>query len=184
MLASEFTALTGSKPIISWLGIRRGMKASKKRKLWVMHSGRDGEAHVGFVEGRISLGWAKCGNLRSILPDRKAFRKHYRAHYPADSPAAARMKAGALYRFLHEMNIQNVVVYPSGNDGLVRFGIVSGPYKYERTAKIHPHRRNIKWFKEIPRSKLPFKIKRALSGRCSLYQPRKYAGDIFRLLSS
>src|SRR5882672_4455615 len=152
------------------------MAASKKQKLWVMHSGYDGEAHSSFVDmNYVSLGWKQCGDLRLIPNTRKAFRKQFRSHCPNHEPGAVRMKASELYRFLHKMAVGNLVVYPSVEDGLVRVGHVVGEYDYKHKNRPHCHVRKIKWFKTVRRNKLPFKVQRALSGRPSLYQPRKYA---------
>lgn len=159
------------------------MKSSKKRKLWVMHSGPDGKAHSSFVKmNHVSLGWNQCGDLRQIPDTQKTFRKQFRSHYPNHASAAVRLKASELYRFLHKMAVGNVVVYPSGKDGLVRVGRVVGEYDCKHKNQPHCHVRKVKWFKKVQRNKLPSRVRRALSGRPSLYQPRKYASDVRKAL--
>ena len=159
------------------------MKASKKRKLWVMHSGRDGEAHSSFVKmNYVSLGWEQCGDLRLIPDTRKAFRKQFRSHYPKHASAAVRLKASELYRFLHKMNTGDWVIYPSVEDRLVRVGCVAGEYDYKHKNQPHAHIRKVKWLKKVERSKLSSEVKRAISGRSSLYQPRKHTSDMRKAL--
>ena len=157
--------------------------ASKSQAIWVMRSGSGEKAHSEFViEDYVSLGWSKCGDLRLVPPDRKAFRKQYRSHYPDDTLAAARMRASELYRFLHKMKVGDSVIYPSRRHDLVYVGHVAGDYQYKSKNQTHRHVRKIKWLRKVKWSRLPSKVIGALSGRPALYQAREYASDVRKTL--
>jgi len=144
-----------------------------------MHSGDHRQAHPDFVhKGYVLLGWRKLRDLRLLANDRKAFRTEFRKHY-REPPPAVGIKAGELYRFVHEVKPGHFMIYPSGKDGLVRIGRVERDYEHRPRLKADfPHVHKVKWLKELRRNTLSPEAKRALSGRLSLYTPRKYADEL------
>jgi restriction system protein len=156
----------------------------KVKKLWVMHSGVDNVAHSDFVEKNyVSLGWAKLGDLRLIPKNRKAFHKKFRKHYHDASRAATRLQASELYRFIHVMQREEIVVYASGRDGLVRVGRIEGDYEHKPSInRKHPHVRRVSWFPVLERKSLPRAVRFAVALRPSLYNPRENLNQIRRIL--
>ncbi len=149
----------------------------------MIRSGPNEQAHLDFLHGRICLSWSKLGDLRLIEDDRKAFRNEYRRHYDRGEPDLGR-GAGCLYRFVHKMNRQDLVIYPSRTDRLVRVGRVRGDYEYRpRSNHDYPHVRRVIWKKEFQRNDLPLEIKLAIRRRHALYQPRdEYLEAVQKLL--
>lgn len=114
---------------------------------------------------------------------RKAFREKFRAGYPRYARAAGRAKAGVLYRFVHKMQVGDLVIYPSMTDKLVRLGRVIGPYKYKpKLNRKHPHVRKVEWIRVVPRKKLSPAAKLAIGRRLSLYQPHEGADELRAIL--
>lgn len=157
-----------------------------KRRLWVMRSGQQEEAHTDFVDRRyLSLGWRRLGDLTKLEANQKALRAKYREHYSNETPAAVRMKAGELFRFVHRMKRKDFVVYPSATDELVYFGVVTRPYEYRpRQNSGYPHRRKVRWIRNVPRETLSRKARRAISRRTALYQPRRHARELRAMFRS
>lgn len=161
---------------------------NKSRRLWVMRSGRHEEAHDEFVKNRhLALGWRSLGDLARLDGTQEAFRRAFREkfcnHHPDQTPAAVRVKAGELFRFVHKLKPNDFVVYPSADHAHVYFGRVIGPYKFRLGQNPgFPHRRKVTWFRNLPKEAMSSKAKRAIKGRMTLYQPRKYRGALEAML--
>jgi restriction system protein len=54
---------------------------------------------------------------------------------------------------MHEMEVGDLVVYPSKRDRRVYIGRVTGPYRYDpKTEPGYPNLRSVEWLKDFPRS--------------------------------
>jgi restriction system protein len=63
------------------------------------------------------------------------------------------VQGGVLYRFVHEIALHDVVVYPSKPNRMVNLGTVQSEYAFEPSKDaVYPHRRKVKWLKAIPRA--------------------------------
>lgn len=101
----------------------------------------------------IAIGWPNMGDLSLIAPTRDAFKDRVTTTHPETKPGAIPGAAGVLYRFAVEMQVGDVVIYPSKPDRMVNIGVVNGPYSYDpgRHAE-HPHVRPVKWLTSLPRT--------------------------------
>ena len=101
-------------------------------KIWGIHAGRTGDAESLFLKkGFIAVGWARMGDLSKLKPDRDAFKVAVAKAYPENKAGAIPNNAGQLYRFIHEMKPEDLVIYPSKLDRLVHIGRIEGPYRYD-----------------------------------------------------
>ena len=57
-----------------------------------------------------------------------------------------------LYRFLHEVQIGDYVVFPSKSDRKINIGVVEGDYYYDDSDGEYVQRRKVKWLKHLPRT--------------------------------
>ena len=71
------------------------------------------------------------GNLDSITPEREAFKAKYLKVYPDAKPGSVPTSAGMLYRFCHEVQIGDYVVYPSKSNRMINIGQVTGEYSFD-----------------------------------------------------
>lgn len=128
--------------------------ATRDRNVWGIHAGKTGDAeNLFFKQNVVALGWHQMGDLNVISPDRSAFRSAIAKTYPESKPGAIPVEAGQLYRFVHEMKIGDLVAYPSKRDRLIHIGEVTGNYQYNsETESRYPHRRSVKWLRELPRT--------------------------------
>lgn len=56
-----------------------------------------------------------------------------------------------LFRFVHEMQIGDYVVFPSKTDRMVNIGVVESEYQYSPDAIEYKQQRSVKWIKHLPR---------------------------------
>ncbi|MBN1697337.1 MAG: hypothetical protein JW881_07470 [Spirochaetales bacterium] len=126
-----------------------------EKTLWGIHAGRYGEADQLFLKKNyIALGWKAMNDLSRIENNRDAFKKTVAKTYPDEKRGAISVHAGLLYRFVHEMNIGDIIIYPSKMDRLVHLCEVKSDYKYNPS--IHdnyPNLREVVWLKKIERTK-------------------------------
>ncbi len=103
----------------------------------------------------IAIGWDALGDLSALPPSRDAFKARYVQVYPDEKPGAVPVKAGILYRFAREMQVDDIVVYPSKSDRMIHVGKVLGPYGFmPRTSEGYPHRRPVAWLTSVPRAQI------------------------------
>ena len=80
-----------------------------------------------FLNGnKIALGWPAFGELSKIEASREAFKSHYITAYPAAKKGSIPTSSGMLFRFIHEMQIGDYVIFPSKSDRKINIGIIEG----------------------------------------------------------
>jgi restriction system protein len=120
--------------------------------VWGLHMAEI-DAQAPIKGGFIGIGWAEMGNLSHLSDNREAFKARFAEVYSSVKPGAVPVKAGVLYRFVHEMSVDDVVVYPSKPDRMVNLGVVQSEYAFEPAADtVYPHRRRVRWMKSVPRA--------------------------------
>lgn len=120
-----------------------------EKKVWGIHTSDNNL----FLHGNvIAIGWREIGDLRLIAPNREAFKKKYSETYPDVKKGSIATGAGMLFRFLHEVQIGDYVVYPSKHDRMINIGEVIGDYEYHQEEKEYVQQRRVKWLKHIPRT--------------------------------
>ncbi len=92
---------------------------------WGLHAGRSAEAEQLLRQrDRIGIGWPQMGDLSELAPTRDVFKAHLREVFPNEKEGAIPVKAGMLYRFVHEMEPDNIVLYPSKVAKTVPIGLI------------------------------------------------------------
>lgn len=90
------------------------------RTIWGIHAGATGDAHALFHNyDCIALGWEAFGDLSKLPPNRDGFKAEYNRLYPGEKPMNVAVSAGQLFRFIHEMRLGDLVIYPSKVDKLI-----------------------------------------------------------------
>lgn len=149
--------------------------------MWGIHGGRHADADELFLKHRVvALGWRGMGNLSRLGRDREAFRARVAEIYSGEKPGAIPNYTGQLFRFVHEMKVGDIVLYPSKRDRLVHFAIVEGEYRYDpKTEPAFPQHRPVKWVKALPRTRFSQAALYEIGSALSFFQVRNYA-DEFR----
>lgn len=151
--------------------------------LWGIHAGQKGDADYLFLQSnRIAIGWHDLGNLSSIAANREEFKAKVITAYPDLKPGAVPQKAGQPFRFVHEMKVGDLIIYPAKLSRQVHIGRVDGEYEYDPNAPaVYPNRRKVTWLKSAPRTHFSQGALYEIGSALSLFQVRNFA-DEFRAL--
>ena len=117
--------------------------------IWGIHTQDD---HLFLNDNVIAIGWKAFGDLKAIEPTREAFKEHYEKTYPEVKRGSIATCAGMLYRFLHEVEVGDYVVFPSKSDRKINIGLIEGEYEYVPGAIEYVQQRKVKWLKHLPRT--------------------------------
>lgn len=124
-------------------------------RLWVIHiSGNKRLAERAQKEGFICIGWTKIGDLSAHdTPDK--MRAAYERAFPNRSAASVRSSYGQVYRFAHEMQVGEPVVYPIKSARDILIGRITGPYEWSRDPDLqegnYQNVRRVEWLRRVPR---------------------------------
>jgi restriction system protein len=156
-------------------------KSDSEKTIWGIHGGRTGDADTLFLKKNlIALGWHAMGDLSRLKADREVFKNAIIATYPNKKPGAVPNNAGQLFRFVHEMEVGDLVAYPSKSDRLVHIGRIESGYQFDtRIEANYPHRRQVKWICELPRTRFSQGALYEIGSALSFFQIKNYA-DEFR----
>ena len=154
--------------------------------IWGIRAGDLGQADSLFLQSNcLSLGWPDVNDLSGLSDDRDAFKSRYEVHYPGRKTATVRSHGGQLYRFVHEMNIGDVVIYPSLIDKLFHIGTVEGNYQFDSSKNLeYPHHIAVKWHKHIPRLSLTQGARYEAGAGTTLLSIRNYANECVGVLQN
>ncbi len=115
---------------------------SKDKKYWIMSSGINGEYLDEFRKNNIiKIGWGEIGDISDIA-NREDIIQLLEEKYPTGT--SRKNDSLALYQFVNEMNVGDIVFIKSGRHTLYGYGEVTSDYIYDN----NQHIRNIKWIKQ------------------------------------
>jgi len=152
--------------------------------IWGIHGGRTGDADSLFLKKNcVAIGWDGVGDLSKVKPDREAFKAKVAEGYPHFKPGAIPNSAGQLFRFVHEMQAGDIVVYPSKRDRQVHLGRIEGPYKYDPSLESgYPNLRPVKWLRAVPRTNFTQGALYEIGSAMSFFQVKTYADEFLDAL--
>jgi len=158
------------------------MAISEDAVFWGIHAGATGDADKLFLESDVvALGWLSIGDLSEFGADRDSFKVAVSASYPEKSIAQVANNAGQLFRFTHEMNNGDYVIYRSKSDKRVHIGQVSAHYKYTKEPEPgYPHQRPVNWLKSFGGTLFSQGALYEIGSAMSFFQVKTYS-DEFRL---
>lgn len=147
--------------------------------VWGIHGGKTGDADNLFLNHEvIALGWEEVGDLSALPASREAFKALVTETYPTAKPGAIPVYAGQLYRFVHELQVGDLVAYPSKIDKLIHLGRLIGTYSYAPAPELHyPQHRDVEWIKSIPRTHFSQGALYEIGSAMSFFQIRNYADE-------
>lgn len=124
--------------------------------LWVIHIGNDDRiAMRALDESFVCIGWTAMGDL-SPYDTRPKMREAMEATWPDWKPKTVSSSYGQPYRFAHEMQVGDTLVFPVGPTGEIAIGRVTGPYQWSQDPDLVAHDYNnfrpVEWLKVVPRT--------------------------------
>lgn len=152
--------------------------------VWGIHGGRDGDADSLFVKKNvIAIGWTEMGDVGKLPADRDAFKEELQKVRPDRKPGYYPVAAGQIYRFVHEMKVGDLVIYPSRRDRHIHIGEVVGNYEYRPDLEEeYPQVRKVKWLKEVPRTTFSQAALYEIGSAMSFFQVKNYAEEFVEIL--
>jgi restriction system protein len=155
-----------------------------EKTIWGIHAGRTGDAESLFLKKKyIAIGWSEMGDLSQYKASREAFKEGFIKAYPGRKPGAIGIGSGQPYRFLHEMKVGDLVLYPSKIDKLIHVGRVEGSYQYNPNLEPgYPNQRAVKWLKTFPRTTFSQGALYEIGSASSLFQVKNYADEYLTAL--
>jgi len=152
--------------------------------LWGIHAGKLGEAHALFLKKKVvALGWKEMSDLSLLPANRESFKTAVSTTYPSMKPGAVPNSAGQLYRFVHEMQPGNLLIYPAKADKQIHIGRVIGHYQYNpQVAEGFPHQRAVEWLTVFPRTHFSQGALYEIGSAITLFQVRNYAEEFLAAL--
>jgi restriction system protein len=87
-----------------------------------------------------------------------------------------------LYRFIHEVQIGDYVVFPSKTDRKINIGTVEGDYFFEDNDGEYVQRRKVKWLKHIPRLSFSQGALYEVGSAMSFFSVKNYADEFLSAL--
>lgn len=158
-------------------------------RLWVVHiSNHEPTALRAQAEGFICIGWTKIGNL-APYNTREKMKAAYRKGFPEASDGSIRSSYGQVFRFAHEMQIGDPVVYPIKGSRDILIGEITGPYRWaEDDRKLvendYCNVRKVKWLKLVPRIVFSQDALHSFGGFSSVATSDDYLEEVIAVLKS
>ncbi len=131
-------------------------------------------------QGLIAIGWEEMGNLSAINATRDAYKEKYLAVYPNAKKGSIPTSAGMLYRFVHEVQEGDYVIFPSKTDRKINIGVVESAYFYDAAAARYPNRRKVKWLKHLPRTAFSQGALYEVGSAMTFFQVKTYADEYLK----
>lgn len=152
--------------------------AVANRTVWGIHSMDD---PLFLNHSLIAIGWEEMGDLSFINVSRDAYKEKYIDVYPNAKKGSIATSAGMLYRFVHEVQEGDYIVFPSKIDRKINIGIVESDYFYEENVQ-YPNRRKVKWLKHLPRTAFSQGALHEVGSALSFFQVKNYADEYLKAL--
>ncbi len=153
--------------------------AEEEKRIWGIHTKDD---NLFLQQNVIAIGWKEIGDLTLITPDREAFKEKYVETYPTAKKGSVANGAGMLFRFTHEIQIGDYVVFPSKIDRKINIGIVESDYFYNSTAAEYVQQHKVKWLKHLPRTMFSQGALYEVGSAMSFFAVKNYADEYLAAL--
>jgi len=152
---------------------------------WVIRAGIAGGADSHFMrENIIVLRDQGLRDLSRIEPRREAFYQAYKAQEPNGSRTTIAGIGGKFFRFMHEMRLGDIVLYPRLRTREVFFGKIIGNYRFVEQNVEYPHQREVKWIASFPKDSLTQHAQYELGAARTLFQYKNNLVEILERVGS
>jgi restriction system protein len=151
---------------------------SRDARIWGIRAGKGGEAHDLFmVECVIALSDAHLGNLAKLPKSRNDFYTAYRMKHPEETKTGSAGIGGKFFRFIHEINVGDLVVYPALSDKTIYVGCICGDYTFNKSSPF-PHQRSVVWKFMIPKNDFSLAARYELGAARTFFEFKKNANEL------
>ena len=123
------------------------------------------------------------GDLSQLSPSCDEFKEQFLKTYPNGKKGAVATSAGMLFRFVHEVQIGDYIVFPSKSDRKINLGVIEGPYYHDDQPAIYPNRRKVRWLKLLPRTTFSQGALYEVGSALTFFQVRNYADEYIHAIN-
>ena len=169
---------------------------AKLPNVWHIHSGskrqpgkKDEADNIFLHKNYITIGCEKIGDIKNINPDRKALKAKLTECYPDDKPKSISQDVGNIWRFVYEIQIGDIIVYPSKpkRERKIHIGRVNGSYKYDESlSKKFRHFRPVEWLFSRPYNEFSEDAIEEMRFRLTVVEVKKHSHahkEIFKVIA-
>lgn len=153
--------------------------ADTEIRMWGIHT-QDEDLFL--KSDKIAIGWKEIGNLNDIPATRDDFKAKYMQAFPDAKKGSIPTGVGMLYRFCHEVQVGDYIVYPSKSDRMINIGQVASGYQYVADAHEYVQQRDVKWLKHIPRTSFSQGALYEIGSAMSFFAVKNYADEFLNAL--
>lgn len=144
--------------------------------IWGIHAGQLGDGDSVFLkENCVALDWPEIGDLSKIPASREQFKQLVATHCQGVKPGAIPVYGGQLFRFVHEIQVNDLVAYPSKASRTIHLGKVTGTYGF--VPGPYSHRRPVEWVQDVARPKFSQGALYEIGSATSLFLIKNYADE-------
>lgn len=158
------------------------------KTLWGVHMGAYHDTRP-IDHDYIAIGWPRMGDLAKLAADREAFKAKLADVYPEAKKGAVPVQGGVLFRFIHELEPGDIVIYPSKADRMVNLGEITGDYAHAQEdiaagllPSETPHRRKVRWLQCLPRTTFSQSALHEIGSALTLFQVTTHAEEFLAAL--
>lgn len=155
--------------------------ASDEKRLWGIHTKDD---NMFLQKAVIAIGWKEIGDLSKIEATREAFKVRYLQVYPEAKKGSVANGAGMLYRFAHEVQVGDYVVFPSKINRQINIGVIESGYEYDANAVEYVQQHKVKWIKHCPRTAFSQGALYEVGSAMSFFTVKNYADEYLAALDN
>lgn len=148
-------------------------------RVWGIHTMDD---HLFLKENIIAIGWKEMGDLSLIESTRDAYKEKYIEVYPEAKKGSIPTSVGMLFRFCHEIQIGDYIVFPSKSDRKINIGIVEGEYYFDPMAHEYSNQRHVKWLTHVPRMSFSQGALYEVGSAMTFFMVKNYADEFLSAL--
>lgn len=152
---------------------------NEEKRIWGIHTQDD---NLFLKNDVIAIGWSDMGDLGNIDANRDAFKEKYTQIYPDAKKGSIATGAGMLYRFCHEIQVGDYVVFPSKSNREVNIGVVESEYIYDSNQPEYVQTRKVKWLQHLPRMVFSQGALYEIGSAMSLISVKNYADEFLSVL--
>lgn len=152
---------------------------NEEKRIWGIHTQDD---NLFLKNDVIAIGWSDMGDLSNIDANRDAFKEKYTQIYPDAKKGSIATGAGMLYRFCHEIQVGDYVVFPSKSNREVNIGVIESEYIYDSNQPEYVQTRKVKWLQHLPRMVFSQGALYEIGSAMSLFSVKNYADEFLSVL--
>src|ERR1035438_1166770 len=153
------------------------MTSEKDQVFWGIHCAPQGDL-LFLKKNVLVIVRSDASDLRKIAPNREAFKERIGKIYPHFARGLMINSASQLFRFVHEVKIEDVAVYRSKVDRHIHIGRIAGDYEHrpdldEEYMNVRP----VKWVGTYPLTQFSQGALYELGSALTLFQVKNYADE-------